>query len=326
MSQKSDSHADDPVSFKNILEGVKRMREEYAIEGENLNEETTHSLANLRSNYDRTNTVNTRVPADSRGTTGRMMLDNTPKLNTSNQRNIRYRQSSPGTNVRTYSTIQVSNSQKGNPLLTNSLMKTVPWSYDSSILSDYYINPCLQFLFLSLKYHKLHPEYIWQRLRKMNKGSTLVSTINDNVLRVLLVVVDVDSHQEILRRLLNLCIKHDLTLVLSWSFEEAGNYIAFAKQYESIASKVDSEIKGVKSSTYQGAVVDTLTSIRTVNKTDSVKLLANCGSVKNIVLRSCEPDTANDGISTIQGIGDRKLRNMKRVFLEPFILNKTYDK
>ena len=49
---------------------------------------------------------------------------------------------------------------------------------------------------------------------------------------MLLVVVDVDSHQDLLRKLLDFCIKHDLSLVLAWSYEEAANYIALCKQLD----------------------------------------------------------------------------------------------
>lgn len=217
----------------------------------------------------------------------------------------------------------MANSQKGNPLLTAPLMKSTPWSFNPSILSDYYINPTLQLLFLSLKYHKLRPEYIWQRLKKMNRGS-IIGPQKDQALRILLVVVDIDSHQEILRKLLDICIKHDLSLVLAWSFEEAGAYVAFCKQNELLASKVDSSIKGAKRDDYHSCVLDVLTGVRSVNKTDVANLLANCGLVKNIVSQSCRDNSDTGGLGNIQGLGTRKLDNLRSVFSEPFIYNKDY--
>lgn len=342
MSNSEKEQSIDSTSFRSILNGVKRMREQYNV-GESNNQtevnRQTHQIPQQTAH------IVTHTPTEDKTTEGRSgnigtierssaaefvrERSQTPKQNESrtdstnnNDGNNRIRKR--GNDVQTYSSVQVSQSQKGNPLLSNSLMKSIPWSYNGSILSDYYVNPTLQILFLSLKYHKLHPEYIWQRLKKLNKGSTIVTTTNDRVLRLLLVVVDIDSHQEILRKLLNFCVKHDLSLILAWSFEEAGNYIAFCKQYELSSSKVKSAIRGTKSSEYQACVVDTLTSIRAVNKTDSVKLLANCGSVQNIVLQSCQDDE-EIGLSNIQGLGSRKLQSMKSVFLEPFIYNKEYD-
>ena len=342
MLNPKDKDQIDSTSFRSILSGVKRMREQYNVdENENENEirtevhpqavditndengktnqSTNEENISLKNNIQSTNINQVQGNNNVLNTTRNNPTNNQPNTSRSNNKiNAR------GSNVQTYASVQVSQSQKGNPLLANSLMKSIPWSYNGSILSDYYINPTLQILFLSLKYHKLHPEYIWQRLKKLNKGSTIVDTSNDRVLRLLLVVVDIDAHQEILSKLLNFCIKQDLSLVLSWSFEEAGNYIGFCKQYELSSSKVKSAIKGTKSSEYQACVVDTLTGIRSVNKTDSVKLLANCGSVKNIVLQSCKSNE-DGGLNNIQGLGSRKLLNMRSVFLEPFIYNKEYD-
>lgn len=342
MLNFNDKDPIDSSSFRSILNGVKRMREQYNVdENESISEirtevqsqavditndetgktkqSTSEADHSIRANIQTSNSNKVQRNNNGLNTNKTNIISNPPNTTRSNNKiNAR------GSNVQTYSSVQVSQSQKGNPLLTNSLMKSIPWSYNGSILSDYYINPTLQILFLSLKYHKLHPEYIWQRLKKLNKGSTIVDTSNDRVLRLLLVVVDIDAHQEILRQLLNFCIKQDLSLVLAWSFEEAGNYIGFCKQYELSSSKVKSAIKGTKSLEYQACVVDTLTGIRSVNKTDSVKLLANCGSVKNIVLQSCKSNE-DGGLNNIQGLGSRKLLNMRSVFQEPFIYNKEYD-
>lgn len=342
MPNSNGNDSVDSTSFRSILNGVKRMREQYNVDDHEDVSEIRTELQPQRETQP-ANTINdvtdktNKVPSADEPVKANVQssnheaqrnnerLDSSTSINNpSNTARSNNRINTRGSNVQTYSSVQVSQSQKGNPLLTNSLMKSIPWSYNGLILSDYYINPTLQILFLSLKYHKLHPEYIWQRLKKLNKGSTIVETSKDRVLRLLLVVVDIDAHQEILRKLLNLCIKQDLSLVLAWSFEEAGNYIAFCKQYEMSSSKVKSAIKGTKSLEYQACVVDTLTGIRSVNKTDSVKLLANCGSVKNIVLQSCKSNE-DGGLNNIQGLGARKLLNMRSVFLEPFIYNKEYD-
>lgn len=288
----------DQSSFASILEGVKRMREEYG-------DDTPSSTAPQEPVQD------AREPESQQN-----QQTQQNEARQARQQQVRRRMPAP----QSYTAIQVSNSQKGNPLLTNSLMKTTPWSYNGSILSDYYINATVQILFLSLKYHKVHPEYIWQRLKKLHRGTTVASR-SDNALRVLLVVVDVDSYHEVLRKLADLCIKQDLSLVLAWSFEEAGNYIAYAKQYETSASNTTLSIRGVKSQDYKAAVVDSLTTIPAVNKTDVINLLANLHSFRNIVDESAHGNKIGD----ILGMGSRKVDNMKRVFSEPFIYNKDYN-
>ncbi|CAK9438481.1 uncharacterized protein LODBEIA_P27050 [Lodderomyces beijingensis] len=219
--------------------------------------------------------------------------------------------------------VLVHKSQEKNPLLSESMMKTTPWVFDSSILSDYYISPTFQILFLSLKYHKLRPEYIWTRLKKLNKGSSIVENRNDRVLRVLLVVVDIDSHQEPLRKLADFCIKHDLSLMLAWSFEEAGNYIALGKHFDNAPQKSKKSIQGFKGTDYNSSVVEALTTVKSVNKTDVSNLLANYKSVKEIVLHSCKN---NEEMGNIAGLGSAKRQYLKQMFSEPFIFNRDYDK
>lgn len=223
--------------------------------------------------------------------------------------------------VHTHSSVQVAQSQKGNPLLESQQMKITSWAYNNQILLDYYINATLQVLFLSLKYHKLRPEYVWRRIERLNGGSSTERLENDQALRVLLVVVDIDLPQEAIRSLLGICIKHDLSMVVAWSFEEAGNYIAYFKQNEMARSRVESSIQGLRKDDYNSNITSTLTTVRAVNKTDVVNLLANCKSFKNVVLQALE----GDDLANIQGLGERKLHNLKAVFTEPFIYNKEYS-
>lgn len=222
-------------------------------------------------------------------------------------------------NVHSYTSVQVAHSQKANPLLESPAMKAMPWSFNGQILLDYYINATVQVLFLTLKYDKLRPEYVWRRIEKLRGGSVTGDT-DDETLRVLLVVVDIDSPQEALRKLLVVAIKNDLSMVVAWSFEEAGNYVAALKQNELARSKVESAIQGVKKGDYNSNVVNTLTTVRAVNKTDVANLLANCKSFKEIVLLS----TKENGLAGIPGLGVRKIQNLHSAFSEPFIFNKDY--
>jgi DNA excision repair protein ERCC-1 len=87
------------------------------------------------------------------------------------------------------SAILVSTRQKGNPILNH--VRSLPWEY-SDIQCDYVLGATTCALFLSLKYHRLHPEYIYSRIRALGKSYNL---------RVLLTMVDITNHEEALKEL-----------------------------------------------------------------------------------------------------------------------------
>lgn len=330
----------DQSSFASILAGVQKMRDQYepqvpsnsrrklpvptssrqeAPAANSLKE--THELVQnnvmeVSEKPDASKEVNrprSETPGSSSTPVAAVSSGSMPKSDRRIKRNR------PSPSVHSYTSIQVAQSQKGNPLLESPLMKITPWSYNGQVLLDYYINATIQVLFLSLKYHKLRPEYVWRRIERLKGGTSSADVdINDQALRVLLVVVDIDLPQDALRSLLVICVKNDLTLVIAWSFEEAGNYIAYLKLNEMARSKVASSIQGIKKGDYNSHIVDTLTSVRAVNKTDVANLLANCKSFKEIVLAAAK----DDGLKQIPGLGDRKVQNLQAVFTNPFIFNK----
>lgn len=319
----------DQSSFASILEGVRKMRESYdtSPSASKEVEQPQQSKIPAASPVPREQSTAKDAAVSSRNS-----LDTTAQIQPPGQAQPpknRHRPNRPvgsrrvRESVQTYTSVQVAHSQKGNPLLESPLMKLTPWTYNGQILLDYYINATLQVIFLSLKYHKLRPEYVWRRIEKMKGGSSIVEERQDNdeVLRVLLVVVDIDSPQDAIRSLLAICVRHDLSIVVAWLFEEAGNYIAYFKQNEMARSKVDLSIQGLKKEDYNSTIVSSLTTVRAVNKTDVANLLANCKSFKSIVTMATE----TDGLSHIQGLGERKLLNLRAAFAEPFIFNKDYE-
>uniref|UniRef100_A0A7N5P6Z6 ERCC excision repair 1, endonuclease non-catalytic subunit n=1 Tax=Ailuropoda melanoleuca TaxID=9646 RepID=A0A7N5P6Z6_AILME len=118
------------------------------------------------------------------------------------------------------SSIIVSPRQRGNPVLK--FVRNVPWEF-GDVLPDYVLGQSTCALFLSLRYHNLHPDYIHERLQSLGKSFAL---------RVLLVQVDVKDPQQALKELAKMCILADCTLVLAWSPEEAGRYLETYKAYE----------------------------------------------------------------------------------------------
>nr|XP_054105599.1 DNA excision repair protein ERCC-1 isoform X8 [Callithrix jacchus] len=75
--------------------------------------------------------------------------------------------------------IIVSPRQRGNPVLK--FVRNVPWEF-GDVIPDYVLGQSTCALFLSLRYHNLHPDYIHERLQNLGKNFAL---------RVLLIQVDV---------------------------------------------------------------------------------------------------------------------------------------
>lgn len=78
-------------------------------------------------------------------------------------------------------------------------------------------------LFLSLRYHMLKPDYIYNRVKSLGKLYEL---------RVLLLQIDVKEPHAALKQLTRMCLVADLTLMLAWSSEEAGKLIETYKIFE----------------------------------------------------------------------------------------------
>lgn len=78
-------------------------------------------------------------------------------------------------------------------------------------------------LYLSLRYHMLKPDYIYNRVKSLGKLYEL---------RVLLLQVDVKEPHAVISKLTRMCLVADLTLMLVWSSEEAGKLIETYKIYE----------------------------------------------------------------------------------------------
>ncbi|XP_011818389.1 PREDICTED: DNA excision repair protein ERCC-1 isoform X1 [Colobus angolensis palliatus] len=116
--------------------------------------------------------------------------------------------------------IIVSPRQRGNPVLK--FVRNVPWEF-GDVIPDYVLGQSTCALFLSLRYHNLHPDYIHGRLQSLGKNFAL---------RVLLIQVDVKDPQQALKELAKMCILADCTLILAWSPEEAGRYLETYKAYE----------------------------------------------------------------------------------------------
>ncbi|KAF9227424.1 DNA repair protein rad10 [Gyrodon lividus] len=168
------------------------------------------------------------------------------------------------------------------------------------IIPDFQVGRTTCILFLSLKYHRLHPEYIHIRIEKLERSYNL---------RILLIMCDVTEHQESIRELTKVCLINNLTVIVAWSNDEAGQYIATFKQFE---HKPPDLIKERIDKDYDSLLRTSLTSINKVNKTDVETLRTSLGSFTDIAKAS------SDKLQSLPGFGQVKVRRIKDAFEKPF--------
>ena len=193
--------------------------------------------------------------------------------------------------------ITVSSRQRGNPILKS--IRLVPWEFSDSIVPDYVIGPKSAALYLSLKYHTLNPNYIHERLKSFTGFE----------LRILLVQVDISEPHHALKQLMRICILSELTLILAWSHDEAGKIL---ETYKTSESKPPDLIMEKYNPDPYSKLVDALTSVKSVNKTDAVTLLTTFGSLENIVKASIED------LTLCPGFGPQKAQRLHKVLHQTF--------
>lgn len=196
------------------------------------------------------------------------------------------------------SRILVHTSQKGNPLLSH--IQNVGIQMEEDILPDYVLGSSCCALFLSLRYHLLHPQYITTKCEKIGREYRV---------RILLVYVDIQDSTEALQGLNVMAIHNEVILLLAWSWKEAGRYLETIKSYE---HKSVTLLKERIEMDYTAQLNDILTFVRAVNKTDVMTLASTFGSLHHIMSASIE------ALALCPGLGERKVQNLYEIFHEPF--------
>ncbi len=193
----------------------------------------------------------------------------------------------------------VSTKQRGNGLLR--FVRNVPYAY-SKIIPDYILGSNRCALFLSFRYHKLHPNYIHRRIAELK---------NDFDLRVLLCLVDVEDNASILLQLNKLCAVNSLSLLLAWSEEECARYLESFKVFEHSDFYQIQQSKKTETS-YDEQVWQVLTKSRSLNKPDCQQLLLQFGNFKSIATASMEE------LQSCPGIGEKKVGRLFDALHKPF--------
>uniref|UniRef100_A0A3Q0KD97 Putative excision repair cross-complementing 1 ercc1 n=1 Tax=Schistosoma mansoni TaxID=6183 RepID=A0A3Q0KD97_SCHMA len=196
--------------------------------------------------------------------------------------------------------ILVNQRQRGNPVLKQ--IRNVAWEY-ADIDPDFVVgrNNCIYFL--SLRYHNLNPEYIFERLRQTKQHYQL---------SVLLVQVDVPDPYYPLKELCKICWTERLTLMLAWNMEEAARYL---EAYKALENKPPDNlmVEPATQTDHIAQVTDFLTSVRRITKADAVSAMKKFDTVADIVRAD------QSTLEKCPGFGQLKARKLTEVFRMPFI-------
>ncbi|GFR40762.1 hypothetical protein Agub_g1374, partial [Astrephomene gubernaculifera] len=195
--------------------------------------------------------------------------------------------------------VLVNRRQQGNPVLKH--IRNVRWQF-ADIVPDYQLGQNTAALFLSLRYHLLHPDYVLHRIREQQRLFRLT---------VLLLHVDVEDVVKPLGEVTRAAVFGDCTLVCAWSPEECARWLETYKSYE---SKPASAIQERVEPDYASRLAAVLAgSVRGVNRTDAHSLGTAFGSLA-AMMRCKDPEA----FSACPGIGPTKVRRLMEAFHEPF--------
>ena len=111
--------------------------------------------------------------------------------------------------------------QDGNPVLRH--VRNVRWQFAPELTPDFLFSASAAGLFLSLRYHLLHPTYVVERLKQIRSSYRL---------RVLMCHVDVADPVASLGDVNRAALAGEATLVCAFSLEEAGRYLETFKVSE----------------------------------------------------------------------------------------------
>lgn len=195
--------------------------------------------------------------------------------------------------------IEVNPRQKDNPMIK--LITRVPWRIaDKPITADFVLGRTTCALILSIRYHALHPNYIYERINQLGL---------DYELRILLVLVDHIEHNSYIMELTKLCIRSNMTLMLAWSVEDAAAYL---EKYKLSENKPAEQIME-KPTNYEHQdaldqyMIDALSSNKSINRTDATSLVGLFDTFERISKLSPEEMAICPGVGILKA---QRLHNL----------------
>lgn len=186
-------------------------------------------------------------------------------------------------------TIIVNKRHAGNDVVKH--FKKCAFTVSADIEPDFVLGRNACALYLSMRFHAINPNYIYDRITALGK---------DYDLRLLLVIVDHIEYESFLKELSKLCIRCNLTLMLAWSVEDAAVYLERYKLSENAPAE---SIMGTSTNPdYEDALdqymVDALAECKTVNRTDAATIIGLFDNFERICRASPQELALCPGVGT----------------------------
>ena len=193
--------------------------------------------------------------------------------------------------------VLVSRSQNGNPLLRH--VRCVRWAF-ADVLPDFVLGEHACAVFVSLRYHLLHPKYLATRVASLRRAFRT---------RAVLCLVDTEDAVKPLGEVNKIAAMGDCALLCAWSPEEAARYVETLKAFE---KKSPDAIKERRDSDYVSRLAGALPAVRGVNKVDASSLGANFGSLAGIMRAGAGT------LAATPGLGPTKTKRLSDALHAPF--------
>lgn len=177
-------------------------------------------------------------------------------------------------------------------------IRNVRWKFgDASIIPDFLVGTTTAALYLSLRYHLLHPTYIHGRMKELGRAHRL---------RVVLVHVDTEDAVNPLGQVTRATIGNECTLLCGFSNQECARYLEVLKSYEHKPAEMIQKDLGTD---YVSRATSVLTTVRGVNKTDVKELGDHFGSIA-AVFRASEEE-----LKACPGVGPVKAKRLREAYV-----------
>ncbi|KAL8424838.1 hypothetical protein Efla_001643 [Eimeria flavescens] len=189
--------------------------------------------------------------------------------------------------------------QQANPILK--YFSSVPFCI-APIAPDFLVGVGVCVVFLSLKYHRLHPKQLLHRLLPLQRSRELSK-------RFLLLLNDVEGAHASLAQVILHALHHGFILLVAASPAEAAELLQQLKVSENRAADA---LQPTLDGRHAPRCAEALRVLPAVNRADVVSLAKEFGCMRNIFLAQQQQ------LQQCPGIGPKKVRSLLAAFQEPF--------
>lgn len=168
--------------------------------------------------------------------------------------------------------LTIARRQEKNPLIP--LLNGIETQISEADIFDFCIGDDIAFLFLTIKFHRLNPQYFDDRAKKlMGPWKT----------RILILLIDDDNPNKHISALTQTAMAHNITTILSFGYEEASKWLY---TYYNIQDSPIDDLKASNETNYDIAV-NMLHSLN-ISRKEAEELLHAFGSIEKILKASKE--------------------------------------